>query len=1185
MNGAMLDIANWNPRGLNDQARKDSVRETLATALCHIACLQETKMSVMLPHEAAYIGGGRLNAFVHRPAVGTRGGILLLWNDSYVSITDTHLGTFSISATVRIIAENLSFRLTTVYGPTTDSLKPAFLDEIKTAMPPNDAPWLILGDFNLIYQAADKNNSNLDLRLMGLFRNALNDCSLTEIHLQNRKYTWSNERNDPTLVRLDRVFCNPAWDMMFDHHTLNALSSSMSDHCPLFLSNLGGPRKPKTFKFENFWTGMPGFKEVVAAAWAEPSTHTQPVHVLNHKLRITGRRLSTWSKGLFSNAKLQLTLGLEIILQLDMAQDVRLLSPAERELRRRLKKKVLALAVLERSRKRQSSRVTKLREGDACTKYFHLRANGRRRRNLISLIATNTGIASTHAAKEQVIFDHFKSFMGRPEARVLDFNWDALGITPRNLAHLGNPFSTEEIKMAIRLMPQDKAPGPDGFTGAFFNSCWSIISEDLMRVVHAFTSGQAHNFHMLNSSMVTLIPKKNGAARMGDYRPISLIHGVAKIITKGLALRLRPEMDSLVSSCQSAFIKTRTIHDNFMYVRGVSRKLHTTKSPALLVKLDIAKAFDSVRWDFLLELLRRLGFPDSTRSWIGRILTSSSSRILLNGIPGPPILHGRGLRQGDPLSPLLFDLAIDPLERLLHLATEANLLSPLPGRYTKLRISLYADDAIIFLRPVREDVQNLGLILHNFGQVAGLCTNVEKSSVAPIRCQDLDLDFILQDFHATRVDFPLQYLGLPLSLGRLRKVDIQHVMDKSANKIAAWQGRFIAMAGRATLVKTTLAAYSTHLLTALKIGKGSIKLLNKRCRSFLWAAKEDVTGGQCKVNWARVCRPKSLGGLGILDTEKYARALRLRWLWHQWNSPHKPWVGLDIPCDAQDRDLFAASTHITLGDGCTAQFWHSAWLDRTPLKHAAPLIYTSSRRKNWTVAQGLHNASWLANIDPHQITVHHLLELANLWNRLQAVTLLPDSPDQITWTLTANGSYSSASAYQAQFFGATDWRPYSTVWTVWAPQKCQFFAWLATQNRLWTADRLATRGWPHEPLCQLCKVLPESAEHMFFRCRYSKRIWDAMASWVGCNDLFKPPPPNPAMGVAELWEIFAKHDGFSPKGLRSATTLVCWEIWKERNARVFNKKSTMPSVLVDKIKDEGRAWIAAGAKHFAQLVP
>ena len=192
---------------------------------------------------------------------------------------------------------------------------------------------------------------------------------------------------------------------------------------------------------------------------------------------------------------------------------------------------------------------------------------------------------------------------------------------------------------------------------------------------------------------------KEGADCLKDYRPIGLIHIVPKIIAKAMASRLRPKMNDIVSSCQSAFIKNRSIHDNFMYVRNVARRLHQKHTPALLIKLDIAKAFDSVRWDYLLDLLQRLGFPPRWRAWLSLIFSTTTSRVLLNGTPGKEIIHGRGLRQGDPLSPLLFDIAIDTLPKILELATVSGLLQPLPGNFIKSRISLYADNAVIFVKP------------------------------------------------------------------------------------------------------------------------------------------------------------------------------------------------------------------------------------------------------------------------------------------------------------------------------------------------------------------------------------------------------------------------------------------------------------------------------------------------------
>jgi hypothetical protein len=233
-----------------------------------------------------------------------------------------------------------------------------------------------------------------------------------------------------------------------------------------------------------------------------------------------------------------------------MAQDNRALSVNEHDLRARLKRKVIALAVIEHARKKQSARIANMKEGDANSKFFHLRVNARRRKNHIHRLKHNNGWVTDHGAKEQIVHSHFDSTLKKGNARTLDFNWDALHFSDPNLNSLGEPFSEEEVEKALNLMPSDKGPGPDGFTGAFFKKCWEHIKVDVMNAIGGFGALHGHNFLWLNSANIVIIPKKEGAKDISDFRPISLIHANAKIIAKLLALFLAPFMNELVSNAQ-----------------------------------------------------------------------------------------------------------------------------------------------------------------------------------------------------------------------------------------------------------------------------------------------------------------------------------------------------------------------------------------------------------------------------------------------------------------------------------------------------------------------------------------------------------------------------------------------------------------------------------------------------------
>lgn len=146
-----FDVICWNVRGLNSAARCATVHELLSSTHCHIACLQETKLANIDGQLAAYLSGYRLDNFSFKPAAGTRGGILLLWNSNFVELDDIVLRRFSISATVTLKDSGLLFTITVVYGPTRDNLKPAFLRELRRSRPEDGDLWVVLGDFNQIY--------------------------------------------------------------------------------------------------------------------------------------------------------------------------------------------------------------------------------------------------------------------------------------------------------------------------------------------------------------------------------------------------------------------------------------------------------------------------------------------------------------------------------------------------------------------------------------------------------------------------------------------------------------------------------------------------------------------------------------------------------------------------------------------------------------------------------------------------------------------------------------------------------------------------------------------------------------------------------------------------------------------------------------------------------------------------
>jgi exonuclease III len=747
-----LAVLDWNVRGANNPAKRRALQLFFSDKACNVVCLQETKIEVMTRALVIEMLGPRFgDNFLCLPADGVRGGILIACTDDFqLSLNPLSAGCqFCVTGTIVNKADLSSWSITGVYGPQEDDLKDLFMNELRQIKTWVQPKWMLLGDFNLISSAAEKSNANLNLRMLGKFRSTIQDLEVIDYPIVGRRFTWSNEREHATFTRIDRIMVSKEWELVYPQFQLTPASSNVSDHCPLLLSKM--ERKVYSgFRFEAHWLSHDSFLSVVQSAWEKPIRSQNAIRILHTKLCRTAKALKKWSKEQTRWAKLLSAIADDVIFNLDVVQEDRPLTSDERDLRSLLKNKLLGIAAIDRVQWRQRSRIKWIKEGDANTKFFHLRANGRRRKNHIPALAGPSGPVHDHDAKAQILLEHFTSLLGTRGESSRDLNWESIGLPRLDLVHLEAQFSVDELKSAVDQLHGENAPGPDGFIGNFYKKCFPIVHSNLLAAVNQMHSLKGEQWGLLNTASIVLLPKKNQATDAKDYRPVSLMHSAAKLLCKLLANRLAPEMHKLVAPSQSAFIKGRSIQDNFLYVKNVIKRAHKRKTPLIFLKLDIAKAFDSLIWPFLLKVLAEMGFGQRWRDLIALILASSSSRILLNGALGVPFRHKRGLRQGDPLSPMLFILAMEPLQCLLKLASDQQILSPLSPATARFRASFYADDAALFLNPRKDDISAAQRILHLFGEASGLKINIQKCVAYSVACEEIDLEDVLHDFGGGR---------------------------------------------------------------------------------------------------------------------------------------------------------------------------------------------------------------------------------------------------------------------------------------------------------------------------------------------------------------------------------------------------------------------------------------------------
>jgi hypothetical protein len=231
--------------------------------------------------------------------------------------------------------------------------------------------------------------------------------------------------------------------------------------------------------------------------------------------------------------------------------------------------------------------------------------------------------------------------------------------------------------------------------------------------------------------------------------------------------------------------------------------------------------------------MKHVGFGQRWRDMMALIWSTTTSRILLNGEPGRSIKHAKGLGQGDLLSPMLFIMAMDPLQKLLDMVTQEGLLTPIGFDPINMRTSLYTDDAMLFVRPIAMDICNLQHLLHQFGVATGLCTNIEKSEIYHIRCQEVQISQVLGSFQVRQGQFPYKYLGLPLRIGRIKREDEQILIDKVAGKLSRWKGKLLNKTGRLTLINSILSVVVIYHMTVFSLSKWVIKKIDRIRRNFL----------------------------------------------------------------------------------------------------------------------------------------------------------------------------------------------------------------------------------------------------------------------------------------------------------------------------------------------------------------
>lgn len=1196
----MIDTFCWNVRGFNNSVRRRNFRKWFRLSKALFGSIIETKVKEHRSRKILHTSfpGWKSECNYEFAMLGR---IWVVWNPA-VEMTIVSKSDQAITCVVRLPHSPVEFAVTFVYAVNCRYGRRRLwleIEQLAANSLVSDKPWLILGDFNQALDPTDASSGGSRVtRGMEEFRSCLLNSNISDLPFRGQHYTWwNNQEQNPLAKKIDRVLVNVNWLLSFPLSYGTFGSMEFSDHCPSCVNignQVGGKNKP--FRLSNFLMFHAEFLETIRATWERLAYHGTAMFTLSKKLKYLKGTIRSFNREHYSGLEKRVA---QAALHLKACQSDLLASPSTHlaRLEKEAHKVWADLALAEERFLCQRSRIQWLQCGDCNSAFFHRMMAERRSLNEIHYLIDQTGrkIENLDELQSHCV-NFFKDLFGATSHSLEQEQVDHIRSLTRFRCdssmqqQLEAQVSEAEIKAEFFALPSNKSPGPDGYTSEFFRKTWSIVGPSLIEAVQEFfTSGRI--LSQWNSTSVTLVPKKQNADKLTDFRPISCCNGIYKVISKILARRLEQILPQWISPSQSAFVQGRLLTENVLLatelVQGFGQQSVSSRG---VLKVDLRKAFDSVDWNFILEVLKAANLPHRFVSWIKQCITTPSFSINVNGSLCGYFKGSKGLRQGDPLSPSLFVIAMEILARLL----ESNFSDGSIGFHPKaseVKISslAFADDLMIFYDGKPSSLQGINSVLSSFKTLSGLEMNTEKSAVYTAGLDDTESEET-RAFGFVNGTFPFRYLGLPLLHRKLRRSDYSPLIDKVASRFNHWATKTLSFAGRLQLISSVIYSTVNFWLSSFILPKCCLKTIEQMCNRFLWNNDIEKKGG-AKVSWTVVCLPKNEGGLGLRNFWTWNKTLNLRLIWMLFARRNSLWVAWNHATRLQNANFWnveAANHHSWIwksllalrplakrflrsdvGDGQEISYWYDHWNNLGPL-----IAYVGNTRPmltgipdNAVVAVGSSSTGWIL---PSPRTRNPAL--AAIRNSLMSINA-PSSnrgPDSYRWYIEGSSTttFSSKLTWEALRPVSPPQRWAKAVWYKGCIPKHAFTFWVAHLNRLPTRERTVRWSANAPSLCCICGSVTETRAHLFFQCTFSSTIWKLALHRFGRAQLFQDWP--------EMIDWISTGSGpFSLTLKRLVTQTVIYHIWKERNSRLHTSDTEPPTSVFSLIDRSVRDSILA----------
>ncbi len=539
------------------------------------------------------------------------------------------------------------------------------------------------------------------------------------------------------------------------------------------------------------------------------------------------------------------------------------------------------------------SRARWIEEGERPSRYFcGLEKRNFVNKNIIRLVGGNGGNIIEQKDILQEVKTFYMNLYSCKDKDLIDVDLEVLlqeEIVPKldttERDFLETPFTLSELSETLKGMKNDKSPGPDGYTVEFYKVFWLDLKCFLHR---SFLVGKHKGELSITQKqgVISIIPKGDKPREfLKNWRPISLLNVSYKMLSGCIAQRIKKVLDGLIHENQKGFLKNRYIGENTRLVYDLMQLMEEKNLPGLLLLIDFEKAFDSVSWNFIDKTLAFFNFGPTLRNLVKLLYRDAKLCVIQHGIFSEFFAIGRGVRQGDPLSPYLFTLCVEIMSIMMRNSQDIRGVV-IGGREYKL--FQYADDTGLILDGSEKSLLSALHLLDQFAKYSGLTPNLDKTKCIWLGSKMNSQEILCAEKNLSWTNEPFVLLGIKFStnIADIPMINYDSKLGELTKLISTWSKRQLSPLGKIVVIKSIILPKLTHLFVSLpKPSPVWLKKLEKMLFHFIWNHND-------RIARAQLIQDYSLGGLRMVHIESFIKSMKLSWIQRFLCNSNTAWANL-----------------------------------------------------------------------------------------------------------------------------------------------------------------------------------------------------------------------------------------------------------------------------------------------------